>query len=56
MIIGIFTGIIDIMLGLISSYYLDAAPGGLIALTSVIVLLSVIVLRRLLSNISALRN
>lgn len=40
-------GIIDIMLGLIGSYYLNAAPGGFTALISVAVLITVLIIKRL---------
>ena len=40
-------GITDIMLGLVSSYYLNVAPGGFTALVSVFVLLLVLTLKRL---------
>ena len=40
-------GITDIMLGLVSSYYLNVAPGGFTALVSVFILLLVLVLKRL---------
>jgi len=37
--ISILIGLIDIMLGLIFSYLLDSAPGGTIAIMSVITML-----------------
>ncbi len=40
-------GITDIMLGLFFSYYLNVAPGGFTALTSVMLLISVIAITRL---------
>lgn len=43
---SIIFGFIDIMIGLISSYYINSAPGGTIALTSVIVLCIVIVFKK----------
>lgn len=38
LLFSIFFGFIDIILGLIISYYINSAPGGIIALTSVLVL------------------
>ena len=38
LVLSIAFGFIDIMVGLVSSYYLNSAPGGTIALASVIVL------------------
>ena len=48
LIFSIIFGFIDIMGGLILSYYIDTAPGGTIALTSVAVLLTIILGKRLL--------
>lgn len=45
--ISIFVGILDILSGLILSYYVDAAPGGFIALTSVVILIIVILINRI---------
>ncbi|MBE6045059.1 MAG: metal ABC transporter permease [Clostridium thermopalmarium] len=45
---SIIFGFIDIMIGLISSYYVNSAPGGTIALTSVIVLCIVIIVKKFL--------
>ena len=42
LICSVIFGFIDIMSGLIASYYLDSAPGGTIAVASVLVLLSVL--------------
>lgn len=39
-------GIIDIFLGLVSSYYLNSAPGGTIAITSVVVLILALIINR----------
>ena len=39
LIFSIIFGLIDVILGLVSSYYLNSAPGGTIALTSVIMLI-----------------
>lgn len=50
LICSIIFGLIDIMLGLILSYYLNSAPGGTIALTSVFTLLITIVLKRFLKS------
>lgn len=48
LIFSILFGFIDIMTGLILSYYIDTAPGGTIALTSVAVLLVIITGKKLL--------
>ncbi|GAA0123051.1 MAG: metal ABC transporter permease [Clostridium argentinense] len=45
MIFSIIFGFIDIILGLISSYYLNCAPGGTIALISVFILVITIVFK-----------
>lgn len=47
LVYSILFGFIDIMVGLISSYYINSAPGGTIALTSVITLFIVIILKKL---------
>ena len=47
LILSILFGIIDVMLGLILSYYLNSAPGGTIALTSVIILIFTLVYKRI---------
>ncbi|MBL4936664.1 metal ABC transporter permease [Clostridium sp. YIM B02515] len=44
---SILFGFIDIILGLVSSYYINSAPGGTIALVSVIVLVIVLVVKGL---------
>lgn len=46
LIISVLFSFIDIMIGLISSYYLNSAPGGTIALASVITLLIAIVIKK----------
>lgn len=43
-------GIIDIMVGLVLSYYINSAPGGTIALTSVFTLILTIVFERFVSK------
>lgn len=50
LIASIIFGIIDILLGLTLSYYIDSAPGGTIALTSVVTLFIVIIINKFLSN------
>lgn len=45
LLLSIFFGFIDIMSGLVISYYIDCAPGGTIALTSIVVLLIIIIFR-----------
>lgn len=50
LIYSIMFGFIDIILGLIISYYINCAPGGTIALTSVLTLVLVIVGKRVFSR------
>ncbi|MEA4828296.1 metal ABC transporter permease [Clostridium sp. JNZ J1-5] len=47
LIYSILFGFIDVIGGLIASYYINSAPGGTIALTSVVVLVLVIILKKL---------
>ncbi|MGL5351828.1 MAG: metal ABC transporter permease, partial [Clostridium sp.] len=46
LIFSIIFGFIDIMLGLVFSYYINSAPGGTIALTAVFTLIIVIIYER----------
>ena len=46
LILSVLFGLIDILLGLVLSYYFNSAPGGTIALTSVIVLVITLILKR----------
>lgn len=46
LIFSIIFGFVDIMLGLVFSYYINSAPGGTIALTSVFTLIMVIIYER----------
>lgn len=46
LIYSIIFGFTDILLGLISSYYINSAPGGTIAVTSVIILLLVLIYKK----------
>lgn len=48
LIFSIIFGFIDIIIGLILSYYIDSAPGGTIALTSVALLLIVLMVKRVI--------
>jgi zinc transport system permease protein len=48
--LSIIFGFIDIMVGLILSYYVDSAPGGTIALTSVAVLLIILMVKKLIKS------
>ncbi|MGL5417214.1 MAG: metal ABC transporter permease [Clostridium sp.] len=50
LIFSIIFGFIDIMVGLITSYYIDSAPGGSIALVSVITLIIVLILKKFLKK------
>lgn len=50
LIASIIFSMIDILLGLTLSYYIDSAPGGTIALTSVVTLFIVIIINKFLSN------
>jgi len=56
LIFSIVFSVIDIMLGLFMSYYLNVAPGGFTALISVAVLLMVLVTKRLRASINAIRS
>lgn len=47
LIFSIIFGFVDVIIGLILSYYIDSAPGGTIALTSVALMLVIIIIRRL---------
>ena len=51
LIYSILFGFIDIIFGLVISYYINCAPGGTIALTSVAVLIIVIASKRILSRV-----
>jgi zinc transport system permease protein len=51
LIFSIIFSIIDIMLGLFISYYLNVAPGGFTALVSVTVLVIVLVFKRVIANV-----
>lgn len=42
-------GFLDIMIGLISSYYVNSAPGGTIAIVSILVLVMVLIIKKLYS-------
>lgn len=46
LIYSIIFGFMDILVGLISSYYINSAPGGTIAVTSVIILLLVLIYKK----------
>lgn len=46
LILSVLFGLIDILLGLVLSYYFNSAPGGTIALTSVMVLVITLLLKR----------
>lgn len=46
LILSVVFGLIDILLGLVLSYYLNSAPGGTIALTSVIILVITLIIKR----------
>ena len=46
LILSVLFGLVDILLGLVFSYYFNSAPGGTIALTSVIVLIITLILKR----------
>ena len=56
LIFSIIFSVVDIMLGLFISYYLNVAPGGFTALISVFVLVSVLLGKKLHSSIRAARN
>ncbi|WP_125152833.1 metal ABC transporter permease [Clostridium rectalis] len=46
-IFSIFFGFLDIIIGLVSSFYIDCAPGGTIAITSVVILVLVILFKKI---------
>lgn len=46
LILSVLFGLVDILLGLFLSYHFDSAPGGTISLTSVIVLVITLILKR----------
>lgn len=50
MILSIIFGFLDISIGLILSYYIDSAPGGTIAITSVMILIISIIITRFKSQ------
>ncbi len=56
LVFSIVFSVIDIMLGLFISYYLNVAPGGFTALISVAVLLLVLITKKLQSNIGVIRS
>ena len=56
LIFSIVFSVIDIMLGLFISYYLNVAPGGFTALVSVFVLLLVLIAKKVQSNIRIASN
>jgi zinc transport system permease protein len=53
---SILFSVLDIMLGLFLSYYLNVAPGGFTALVSVMVLVTVLIGKRLISVCAAKRS
>jgi zinc transport system permease protein len=56
LIFSIVFSVIDIMLGLFISYYLNVAPGGFTALFSVAVLVLVLIIKKVKSSLSAARR
>ncbi len=50
LIYSIFFSIVDILVGLVASYYLNVAPGGFTALVSVMVLIIVMLVNKLMSH------
>lgn len=56
LVFSVVFSMIDIMLGLFLSYYLNVAPGGFTALVSVAVLVLVLVVKKLRACIIAIRN
>ena len=50
LILSIFLGLFDVMVGLLLSYHINSAPGGTIALTSVIVLIITLIFSKLFVN------
>ncbi len=56
LIFSIVFSVIDILLGLFLSYYLNVAPGGFTALISVAILIMVLIAKKLLSSLRSLRS
>ncbi len=56
LLFSIFFSVIDIMLGLFISYYLNVAPGGFTALVSVAVLVLVLIIKRIRSGIREIQR
>ncbi|MFT4104702.1 MAG: metal ABC transporter permease [Lacrimispora sp.] len=56
LIFSIIFSVVDIMLGLFISYYLNVAPGGFTALVSVAVLVSVLLGKKLYGSVRAARS
>ena len=54
-IYSIIFGVIDVNLGLVLSFYLDGAPGGFIALSSVAVLILTILSKSIVNSIKKLK-
>ena len=51
LLFSILFGFVDVIFGLVLSYYMNSAPGGTIALTSVIVLILTLILKKVFSII-----
>ncbi|HHV08755.1 MAG TPA: metal ABC transporter permease [Clostridiales bacterium] len=56
LIFSIVFSVIDILLGLFLSYYLNVAPGGFTALISVAILIIVLIAKKLLSSLRSIRS
>ena len=56
LLFSIVFSVLDIMLGLFASYYLNVAPGGFTALLSVAVLLFVLIVKKTYAKISNIHN
>jgi zinc transport system permease protein len=56
LIFSMLFSFVDIMLGIIISYYINAAPGGVTALISVITLVFVIIFKKLFDNFNSVKR
>jgi zinc transport system permease protein len=56
LIFSMIFSFIDIMLGIIISYYINAAPGGVTALISVITLVLVIISKKIIDNFNSIKK
>lgn len=53
---SIIFGFLDIFIGIITSFYIDSAPGGTIAVTSVIILIITLIVNIILKKLKIMKN